>query len=278
MLEDVVRLLACPVCREPLTPARRSLVCTTGHSFDIARQGYVNLLQAGSPAHASDTAAMVAARAAFLGASHYAPVADAVTSALVATTSQPASVLDVGAGTGYYLAAVLTAAPQAVGLALDLSVPAARRAARCHPRAGAAVADTWQSLPVRDRSVDAVLNVFAPRNLPEFHRVLVPSGSLVIVTPTAHHLQELREPLGLLEVQGGKDDRLSAAVSGGFEQVEQRHVDVPLRLSHREVADLVAMGPNAWHTEEEARRRRIASLPEPVTVTAGVRVGVYRRR
>src|SRR5919206_373512 len=109
-------------------------------------------------------------------------------------------------------AGVLDRAPDAVGVVLDASRYAARRAARAHPRAMAVVADSWARWPVRDAALDRVLVVFAPRNGAETARVLRPGGRLVVVTPAADHLAELVGPLGLLTVDPAKADRLTAAL------------------------------------------------------------------
>lgn len=269
MLPDVVALLACPVCAEALDAAGRTLRCPRGHAFDVARQGYVNLLtrHTRSP---GDTASMVAARDRFLREGWYAQIADAVTEAAADAVS--GAVLDVGAGPGWYLARVLDAAGDgAVGLVLDVSPFAARRAARCHPRAGAVVADTWGRLPVRDAVVDVVLDVFAPRNAAELARVLRPGGSLIVVTPTPEHLAELRDVLGLLGVQPDKEERVAASLAERFERVAERRVRARLHLPPDAVADLVAMGPSAWHGARGA-------VDRPVDVTASVRVARYVKR
>ncbi len=160
MLAVVAPRLRCPHCRGPLDHAGRALRCARGHSFDVARQGYVALERR---AGRGDTAAMVAARAAFLGAGHYAPIAEA----LCAAAGEPEAIVDLGAGTGYYLAALLRANPAAHGVALDASRPALRRAVRAHPRIAGVACDIWRGLPLEDGSADLIVNVFAPRNLPE---------------------------------------------------------------------------------------------------------------
>ncbi|MFG2047207.1 putative RNA methyltransferase [Micromonospora sp. NPDC048935] len=326
--------LRCPVCGEPLglTTDARALRCPRRHSFDIARQGYVNLLTGRAP-HVGDTAEMVAARADFQAAGHYdlisVALAAAATEAVArlrapdATTTAPAPsvlcsapaeatlrsgdrrlggcrakdttagvrvepaatdigayplVVDAGAGTGRYLGAVLAALPDAVGLALDVSKPALRRAARAHPRAAAALADTWQRLPLADASTAVLLNVFAPRNGPEFHRVLDPAGTLLVVTPDTDHLTELVDALDLLRVDPDKADRVTGSLGGHFTLVSSAAHRAELTLARPEVATLVGMGPNAWHTDPEALRARLAALPEPVRVTVAVRVDAYRPR
>lgn len=230
----------CPHCGSDLTAVGRALTCPQRHSFDVARQGYVNLLGRAAPANA-DTADMLDARARFLGAGHYDPIAAAVARAV-----EGARFLEVGAGTGFYLARALDAHPEALGLATDVSVPAAKRAARAHPRAASIVADTWAGLPLADACVDTVICVFAPRNSAEFTRVLRPGGVLVVAQPAADHLLELRERYGLLGVAPDKVDRLGAAFPG-WPTVSRREVRSRAALTAAEVADLIAMGPNAFH-------------------------------
>ena len=236
-------LLACPVCTRPLSASAdgRAWTCDQGHSFDLARHGYVNLLGARPPANA-DTAEMVAARERVLNSGLYDPIADAVARRL----ARCSTILEAGAGTGFYLARAL-GERDARGVALDVSVAAARRAARAHPRAASVVADTWGTLPLLPGRLSAVLCVFAPRNMAEFARVLVPGGLLVVVTPTASHLAGLRERHGLLGIEPDKDDRLLRSASGYVEAVGRWTVEYAKPASAGVVRDLIAMGPNAFH-------------------------------
>lgn len=295
MLGPVVPLLACPVCGSGLT-GTGPLVCASGHAYDVARQGYVSLLPGGR-APAGDDAAMVAARADFLAAGHYAPLTTALLAAappaLGPSPGRPAGgapgrpageaaagwsagvVLDVGAGTGAHLAAVLDAVPGAVGIALDVSRYAARRAARVHPRVGAVVADAWRGLPVRDGIVDLVLDVFSPRNGPQIARVLRPGGTLVVVTPGPDHLAGLVDRLGGLSVDAGKDARLAAALEPYLEPVDRVEHRWELALPHPDAVRAVAMGPSARHLTDPAAG--VAALPDPVRATASIVLTRYRR-
>jgi 23S rRNA (guanine745-N1)-methyltransferase len=275
VLADVLAYLRCPACAAELSHAGRSLRCPAGHAYDIARQGYASLLTGGARARTGDTAAMVAARADFLGRGHYRPLADLVADRAAALAPAAGCVLDAGAGTGYYLASVLDRLPGGCGVALDVSKHALRRAARAHPRAGALAWDVWRPLPVRTGVVAVLLNVFAPRNGAEFRRVLRPDGILIVVTPAGHHLRELVRPLGLLSVDEHKSDRLAGSLDGRFAPVGRWPLEVPLRLTHAEVAAVVEMGPSAWHADPEALRTRIRSLAEPVRVTAAFDVRAF---
>lgn len=245
-LAAVSGLLACPVCGAALAMDAARLACASGHSFDIARQGHVNLLGRAAPANA-DTAGMVAARERFLGGGWYDPIA----AALARRLRLSRRVLDAGGGSGFYLSRVLDAAPDAVGLLTDVSPYAARRAARAHPRLGAVVADTWAGLPVRASSVDAVMCVFAPRNPSEFARVLRQGGLLAVVTPNPGHLASARVGLGLLGLESDKLAKVQRSLAGAFEPVISERITAPLDLDADAARDLVAMGPNAFHEHGE---------------------------
>jgi 23S rRNA (guanine745-N1)-methyltransferase len=272
-------LLVCPVCRAGLDEVGPTLRCADGHVFDIARQGYVNLAAAtGRPPVNADAPGSVTARTDFLSAGHFAPLAGdlADRAAVAAGAAAGPAVLDAGAGTGYYLAAVLAALPGAVGLAVDSSPAALRRAARAHPRAGAVGWDLRLPLPIRDGAVDVLLNVFAPRNAAEYARVLRPTGVLLVVTPGPRHLAELVGPLGLIGVDADKSARLAATLDPYFEVVDAQDVEFGLTLRRDEASALVRMSPSAHHVTENQLAAGLAALPEPLTATASVTLGAYR--
>jgi 23S rRNA (guanine745-N1)-methyltransferase len=277
----VLARLSCPVCAAPLHPTEAALRCPAGHSFDRAHHGYVDL--AGPHVtHPGDTAQMVAARVALLAAGHFDPLADALVAAAEryapARAYHDGLVVDVGAGTGYYLAALLEHRPSDHGLALDVSKPALRRAAAAHPRAAAARADAWRHLPVAYGVATVALNVFAPRSGAELRRILRPDGVLLVVTPAAGHLAELVGAAGLLRVDPAKEQRLAAALGHWFTQAGEESVCWTLRLSREAAAAAVRMGPSAWHTDPRAVDAALAELPEPVPVSAAVRISAWRPR
>jgi 23S rRNA (guanine745-N1)-methyltransferase len=277
VLDDVLPLLRCPLCRAPLRRDGGAVSCPDGHAFDVARQGYVNLLPGGMRKDPGDTAAMVRARTDFLDRGHFAELAERVADLTAGLAGERAGcVVDAGAGTGYHLARTLDKLPGRVGVALDVSRYAIRRAARAHDRIGAVVADVWRPLPVADAVASVVLDVFAPRNGAEFRRILAPGGALVVVTPTARHLAELVEPLGLLTVDARKDERVAGALGGYFTTADAFEHEQTLLLERPDVAAAASMGPSAWHIGPGLLDRRVADLEEPVEVTSSVRLTVYR--
>ncbi len=268
---DALDALGCPHCGSGLTQGDGLFECPNAHVFDIARQGYVALLGARARTDTGDSADMVAARVQFLGAGHYAAIAAA---AAASVAGQGGPILEIGAGTGYYLAAALDRTG-ASGIALDSSKYAARRAATDH-RAISVVADAWSALPIRDSSVGSVLSVFAPRNPDEIVRVLRPGGGFVGVTPHAHHLHELRERLTMLTVDEGKASRLADAFIGRLDLLDERSVEFAMELRPDDVAALVRMGPSARHLTPAQLADQIAALPAQLTVTAAVTVSSFQ--
>jgi len=268
----VVEALRCSVCGDPIGAVERTLRCGNRHSFDLARQGYVNLLHARIPAGTADTAPMVAARADFLASGAYRALADELARVCAEADGL---VIDAGAGTGYYLAHVLDAAPSATGLALDVSAVALRRAARAHPRLGAAVWNLWEPWPVGDEVASVLLNVFAPRNGPEFHRVLRPGGLLTVVSPTQDHLRELGDLV--LAVDERKEERLDGTLGVYFARTGRTEVRRTVELTPQRVRQAVEMGPAGHHLDRDGRRERLEALSEAREVTVSFAVSTYRR-
>ena len=293
--------LLCPGCGEALQRLPRTLLCAAGHRFDAAKQGYFNLLTGKGTPFREDTAEMVAARAEFLGAGHYAPLAEAVAATVLDSLPEPPTldpgepdpaapdhgearlrVLDAGAGTGYYLDAVMERFRTATGgaasaVALDISRYAMRRAAKV-PGATAMVWDLWRRLPLADASVDVVLNVFAPRNGAEFARVLVPGGTAVVVTPLPGHLGEAAGALGLLSIAPDKEATVAAALGAAFAAGPVREVRTRLRLDVDDAVRLAVMGPAGHHLDAAALRGRLQGEGVPPVVTAAFRVQTFTRR
>ena len=286
MLSHIVDILADPNDGTALSGADdfSRLVSESGHSFDVAKQGYVTLATGAGLKHKGDDMDMVNARETYLAMGHFAPFVEAVTGAVQdaldsasLAESTPASLLEVGAGTGYYLAHTLDSIAEARGVGLDISPHAAKHLAKCHPRVGAVVADVWERLPIRDESVDAISVVFAPRNPAEFQRVLAPGGQVIVLTPGAGHLDELREPLGILGVEEGKVERMYEQAEGFLEQAaDPVDISFPIELDKASVAAQVGMSPSARHISAGELAERMAALPPTLTVTARARLDRLR--
>jgi 23S rRNA (guanine745-N1)-methyltransferase len=264
-------LFRCPVCRGDLALVERRLACAKGHSFDLARSGYVNLTPARkhAPAAGGDTRAQLEHRARFLARGHFDDVAD-----VIAEHATPAAaILDAGCGIGFHVARIAEHVTPQIAAGLDLSKDAVAWCTRRHPDFGFAVADIWSRWPVHDRSVDLVASIFAPKNFPEMARVLRPGGWLAIAFPGPEHLRELRG-FGLLGAAAGKADRYHAKLTRDFGEPLQRRIVQRVALEREAVNDAILMGPSARHLAGLAPDR----VPETVVATIDIVLLIARRR
>jgi 23S rRNA (guanine745-N1)-methyltransferase len=271
-------LLACPVCHAGLRQVDGALVCANTHSFDIAREGYVNLLL---QKRSGDAKEMLRARRSFLERGFYASLSDAVNE-LVRTHLQdvpePLHILDAGCGEGYYLARLQNAlAPLQSGsyIGLDVSKEAIRMAAKRYRQLLFVVADVKQRLVLADGGIHAILNIFAPRNASEFARVTRADGILIVVIPASEHLLHLRSALGLLGMEEQKQQHVQEQFAGQFELVESSSIAYAMHLNKEEIEQVVMMTPNYWHMTDEMRGA-MRDLEE-IETEAGFTVLVFRR-
>lgn len=282
MLSHIIDVLADPIDGTPLVGAEdfSRLVSESGHSYDVARQGYVTLAGGAGLRYSGDDAQMIADRETFLSGGHFAPFVEAVTEhvqdvvdqAGLSDDAQPV-VCEIGAGTGYYLSHTLDSVAGSRGIGIDVSVHAAKRLAKCHPRVGAVIADAWARLPIADNSADAITVIFAPRNAAEFARILKPKGQVIVLTADTGHLAELREPLGIIDVEAGKVDRMIEQAAGHLKPVgESDLVEFEMLLDQKSIASQIGMSPSARHIKPEALTERIAALPEQMKVTARAKI------
>ena len=245
----------CPVCGGILEREERTYRCPLGHSFDVARQNYVNLLlpNRSGAQDPGDSQEMVEARARFLGGGYYRPLAETLgTLCGELSGGNPVSLLDAGCGEGTYLETVARQLPpgsRCVGI--DLSRPALRRAGKRIPQAEFAVASLFH-LPLGDGSVDLVLHVFAPPAPEEFARVLRRGGTLVSVTPGPRHLWGLKTALYEQPYENDGEVRPMGTL------VHRRRVKTQGTITvtpGEDIAALYHMTPYAWRSPRESARR-----------------------
>ena len=282
-------ILVCPVCGGPLPREGKSVRCPKGHSYDVAREGYVNLLSPKTSREIpGDSPEMVRARRAFFGTGAYAPLEEALEAEVASAAKRlprlaaGVRVLDAGCGEGRALRAAarvlgsLFGPERAAAFGFDVSKAALRMAASAHPEGRYFAADTRGRLPVADGSADLLLDLFAPRNMPEFARVLAPDGAMVVVVPKEDHLAGLRAAVPLIGIHAGKERTLLEQTAPFFGLEVRRDVEFPLELTPESAAALVAMTPSARHLSpadfSELERKG------PPEARASLRLFVFRRR
>ena len=287
-VDEPAPVFACPACGAPLTRSGPATSCPAGHSYDVAREGYVNLLLA-QHRHSKDpgySKEMIAGRRDFFDAGHYQPLADDVARLVLDHLPSPllddrrgAVVLDAGCGEGYYLRRLRAlAADHAAGRdarlhGIDISKHGIRVAARRDPAGQYAVAAIHR-MPVLPASVDLVLTHFSPVSAEDFRRVLRPGGVVVVSGPGPRHLFSFKELLYDRPAEHEQADPLAG--QDGLALVETRRIRHPLRLrGSAEVTNLLAMTPFFWSVDAAAQARlaQVPALDTEVDVVARV----YRR-
>jgi len=276
---DAFNALACPLDGDPLTSSGACWRCPTGHSFDVARQGYLHLLpvQNKRSLDPGDSKEMVAARQRFLNAGYYQPIADAVSKAVTLGTAEDTALacLDAGCGEGYYLrqlAATNTEKPLSL-MGLDISKWATLAAAKQDKRPRWVVGSN-ANLPVLPATLDRVLCLFGFPVYTEFARVLKPGGVLIQADAGPNHLRELREIIypSLKPEKPHAED-----APEGFSSLGTETVRYLLTLESAEaIADLLAMTPHLYRAPAEGRSR--AEALTSLEVTVEVRLSLFARR
>jgi len=242
---------SCPLCHARLARTEKSFACPQGHRFDMAKEGYVNLLpvQHKRSRDPGDSAEMMQARRAFLDAGHYQPLRDTVANLLRENLAESASaMLDIGCGEGYYTAAFADVAREkgARTYGLDVAKVAIRAAAKRYSTVIFCVASSHR-LPFDDATMDAVVRIYAPCKAEELARVVKPGGWVITVTPGPRHLMELK---GLIY----DEVRLHAPHSEqlpGFALKQEQSVTYDMNLKGDEAVALLQMTPFAWRAKPE---------------------------
>ncbi|MFZ5763827.1 MAG: putative RNA methyltransferase [Thermodesulfobacteriota bacterium] len=282
-------ILRCPVCRMPLLATPTGYRCAALHSFDAARQGYVNLLLAHKKhsKEPGDDPEMIQSRRRFLGLGYYNQVSDAINETIATALAGLAgnsecSVLDAGCGEGFYLQRLKEALARG-GEAhcpiryhgIDVSKFAVRQATQ-RDRTVAWFVASINDLPFLDASLDLLLNIFSPANVTEFARTLKPTGSLVFVGPGPKHLNGLREIIYPV-AREHEESSISDKARELFSPPTVSRVNYQIALEGNPVImDLLAMTPYFWNIDL-ATKAKVAAL-DRLALDVDVTIYVFRKK
>ena len=310
-----VSLFICPICQSPLLPAADSWRCDgslnakqTVHSFDVARQGYVNLLpvQQKKSKEPGDSLQSIIARQRFLQAGYYQPLQDLIGQQIEKRLSQKLPVatnqhhsqlnwLDIGCGEGYYTKAIAQTEVIDKLIAADISKSAVFEVAK----ASKAAKRLWRNadkqsnnktatiyplvtsaahLPLQPQSMTGISSIFSPILPATFAQVLVDNGYLIIAKPDAGHLASVREAL-FDEVREHNSDKFLKELAPLFELLETQNVSTELSLPAPALADLLTMTPYAYRAQPEKRQALLAMAEsKPFDTEAKFIVYVLQKR
>lgn len=266
------QILMCPVCRQPLNLTERTWRCEQGHSYDVAKQGYVNLhvVQHKHSKNPGDTPESVDARRAFLQGGYYQPLQQAVVALLKQLDVK--AILDIGCGEGYYTSAMQQVVEQCIGV--DIAKNAVQRAAKLNTEV-TWVVGTGATLPVLDQSMDACTSLFSPIPQAEIARVLKDDGYLIVVTPASEHLYAMREAL-FEQVNPHTPEKFVEQLQDLFELKQEQIIDAPFVLDQQALKNLIAMTPYAYKASPE--RRSQLEQQSQLEITASFQIYVFQKR
>lgn len=263
-------IFTCPVCKERLFTQCRTYKCENGHSFDMAKEGYVNLLIGSKSSDFSgDDKQMVSSRTRFLDGGYYSPLREKICNLIKQYGKADSVLVDAGCGEGYYTSAYSEICSHTAGI--DISKAAIRHASKKCKNAEFAVASVYH-LPVADSSADIIINCFSPNAPDEFSRVLNKGGYLFYVVPSPRHLWELKSIL--YDVPYENQEKTEEYDGFSLECVEKISFGFTLE-NGEDIMALFRMTPYAWNTPESGIQR--LERTSTLSVTAEFAIHVYKK-
>ena len=241
--------MLCPKCKEKLTKFSTVYSCPNGHSFDIAKEGYANLLLANkkNSQFPGDNKEMVKARVDFLNKGYYEPLSDAVNSCVSDMGKRLINVLDAGCGVGYYSKHLKIFLKNQVNIiGIDISKFAVAKAAKSDKDSEYFVGSIFD-LPIENKSQDVILNIFSPRSPDEFKRVLADDGIIIQVLPGKMHLYELKKAL---YGEDTYENEIEFSYDG-FTLKDKRFVSSKICLDNEDLMSVFSMTPYLYKTKQE---------------------------
>jgi 23S rRNA (guanine745-N1)-methyltransferase len=240
----------CPLCQQALSLNEKSYRCENNHSFDRAKQGYVNLLpvQFKHSKEPGDNKAMVQARRAFLDKGYYQPLVDSMLALYQKYSDKNAAIFDAGCGEGFYTHQHKNDQNSVYGV--DIAKEAIKKAGKKYQQCHFSVA-TLSKLPFADNLFSWIVSVYAPILEKEFTRVLSPGGFLLTVTPAKQHLMQLKQCI----YDDAKEHDVEKLPIENLSLVHQENISYQMQLkSGQDTLNLLSMTPFAFKASEEVKQ------------------------
>lgn len=278
------QLLLCPVCKENLIKdtSNKTYKCKNNHTYDIAKEGYVNLLISNQKRskNPGDSKEMVLARIDFLSKGYYKQLSDKINEKIVQYLTKHSkdkfNIVDLGCGEGYYMINLKNYMDEknikANYYGIDVSKDAVKYAGKTNKDCVWAVGNNFNIL-ASDKSIDCILSVFSPIDIDECNRVLKDDGIFVRVLPRTNHLIQLRN---IIYSEVHLNEKVYKASDEDNEYVEESNVTFDIELNKEEILSLLKMTPHYWKSTPE-NKEKLDSY-ESLVITIDMRIGVFQKK
>jgi 23S rRNA (guanine745-N1)-methyltransferase len=276
VLENNAQLFSCPICSSPMKMLDSTrLVCAENHSFDLSKNGYVNLAP---QAHVTKyDKSLFEARKRVIDSGFFNQLLHYIIQIVSQRNNslENVAVLDAGCGEGSHLSAILSGLTGSgiTGVGIDLAKEGVAAAAKEHPGHIWCVADL-ANCPFQDQKFDTIINILSPANYAEFTRLLKPDGLFVKVVPESGYLKELREIFYDDNKEQSDSDPLNR-IEEHFKAVTTERITYQFSLPNGLLAPLIRMTPLSWGASkekiEEALSMEIPSITIDYTVISGLK-------
>lgn len=281
LVNKYIHVFSCPLCHSPMEVMDlKSLICLENHTFDFAKQGYVNMMTRSVNSH-YDKELFKARQKIILESNLFALLHKKISEIIIQNMDaleREIMIFDAGCGEGSHLKRILDECKSETiaGIGLDISKEGIRMAAGMYKETVWLVGDLANS-PLADRSCHFILNILSPANYKEFKRVLIPDGLFIKVVPRTNYLKELRDALFFdADKKSYKNAETVSLFNQHFHLVDVIDLSYTMKLSQTEFINLVQMSPLAWNTSKDDIDRIINRGISKVTVDLDILVGINK--
>lgn len=277
-------LLLCPVCKDKLIKDVSDKIyrCNNNHTYDIAKEGYVNLLISNqkNSKNPGDSKEMVLARVEFLSKGYYGVLSDRINEMIIECLGKNNidlfNIIDLGCGEGYYLTNLKNYMDKenikANYYGMDVSKEAVKYASKTNKDCVWSVGNNF-NIPVKDKSIDCILSVFSPIDINECNRILKDNGVFIRVLPRTNHLIQLRN---IIYSEVHLNNKVYKASVDENEYIKESNVTFDIKLNKEEILSLLKMTPHYWKSTAE-NKEKLESY-ESLVITIDMRIGVFQKK
>lgn len=266
--------LRCPICEKQVQVVElRSLQCANNHSFDFAKQGYINMLMR-SVKTPYDKALFASRQEVIRETNLYTKLHASVADILKTHLTKEITILDAGCGEGSHLEQIMKKSDlnNMLGIGIDIAKEGVLRAAKHYHHAIWLVGDLANA-PLANQSCNAIINILSPANYREFKRILSDEGIVVKVIPGKNYFRELREALYADDKQTYSNEDTVELFENQFQLIEHMHVQTTESISEQELEHLINMSPLAWNIEEGEKDQLRKHGIDQLTIDLEILVG-----